>query len=51
MKSDSDEEVVARFPWPTSRTANCQCQITIRKGKDGTRNVYKGIYFRPNEMI
>jgi hypothetical protein len=60
---DSDEEVVATFPWPSSRTPNCQCQITIREGKDGTRNVYidtlhgdtghavKGVYFRPNEMI
>ncbi len=60
---NNDEEVVATFPWPSSRTPNCQCQITIREGKDGTRNVYidtlhgdtghivKGIYFRPSEMI
>jgi len=60
---NSDEEVVATFPWPSSRTQNCQCQITIREGKDGTRNVHidtlhgdtghvvRGVYFRPNEMI
>jgi len=56
------EQVVATFPWPSSRTPNCQCQITVREGKGGTRNVYidtlhgdtgnvvKGVYFRPAEM-
>jgi hypothetical protein len=59
----NEEQVVATFPWPSTRTPNCQCQITIREGKSGTRNVYidtlhgdtghivKGIYFQPNEMI
>ena len=58
-----NEQVIATFPWPSSRTANCQCWITVREGKGGTRDahidtlhgdtgsVVPGVYFRPNEML
>ena len=57
-----DEKVVNEFPWKSSRTPNYQCRISIRKGREGTRNVYidaldpatgnitKGIYFRSHEL-
>lgn len=60
--SANTEQVIATFPWPSSRTPNCQCQIKVREGKGGTRNVYidtlhgntgnvvPGVYFRPEQM-
>lgn len=60
--TNKNEEVIATFSWPSSWTPNCQCQVSVRKGKSGTRNVYidtlhadtgkvvKGIYFRPDEI-
>lgn len=59
---DKNEEGIATFPWPSSRTPNCQCQVTIKENKGGTRCVYidtlhadtgkiiKGVYFRPGEI-
>ncbi len=58
----NNNEVIATFSWPSSRTPNCQCQVTIKGNKGGTRCVYidtlhadtgkivKGIYFRPDQM-
>ena len=60
--TNKNEEVIAVFPWPSSRTPNSQCQVTVKDNKNGTRCVYidtlhedtghvvKGIYFRPNEI-
>ena len=60
--TNKNEEVITVFPWPSSRTPNSQCQVSVREGKSGTRNVYidtlhgdtgnivKGVCFQPDQV-